>query len=125
MEMGHMKKTVLLLNDDHLFRELLRDFLETIGAFVLEAFSAEEAIDQMAAHQVDLVIVDLGLPGFPGMEFLEAVQFELPDIQCLVVSGQQASVVAEECREFGAVDYFQKPVCFTEFGECVKSCLQS
>ncbi len=84
---GH--ETVLLVEDEDLVRELVRDFLQAGGYTVIEAQNAEEALQMMAGRgaDVDLLITDLVLPGINGVALAEQLAPMLPDMATLYISG--------------------------------------
>ena len=70
-----MKKTILILDDDAIFRStLLKTKLEEWGHHVLEAGKAREAVAVLTGNRVDLMIVDGLLPDKTGVEFIKAVR---------------------------------------------------
>lgn len=62
-----MSTTLLVVDDDNQIRELLCDYLSDAGYQVLPAADAEQVCAQLAMHKVDLVVLDLMLPGDDGL----------------------------------------------------------
>jgi CheY-like chemotaxis protein len=76
--------TVLLADDDAAFRRVLRGMLAGLAGQVLEAGDGRAALDLLAAHQVDLVLADMRMPGIDGSALLARLPGSLPAI---VVTG--------------------------------------
>ena len=70
------QRTVLLVDDDQRVRETIRMMLEHAGHRVVEAESAEDAINQFSTMEsVDLLVSDLQMPGLSGLELFDASSF--------------------------------------------------
>ncbi len=84
---GH--ETLLLVEDEDLVRELVREFLEDAGYHVLEARDAEEAlrIAHAGARPIDLLVTDVVLPGMNGSDLVQELQRVLPNVKTVYVSG--------------------------------------
>lgn len=105
-----MKKSILIVEDDEFFRELLRKKFLASGFSIIEATNGEEGIDMAKQKKPDLIILDLLLPNIDGFEVLSKVKAN-PDtssIPVIIVSnlGQQEDV--ERGLKLGAADYLIK-----------------
>lgn len=94
--------TVLLVDDDTLVRHRLVVLLETLGYRVLEAASAEEALDlaERSEQRIDLLLTDVFMPGLDGFELAVRLRRFLPGARALVMTGyahdaQQKGFVSE------------------------------
>ncbi|MBI4261491.1 MAG: response regulator [Actinobacteria bacterium] len=107
--------TVLVVDDDAQIRRALRTSLQARGYEVLTAGNGETALDTLAAGEraVDLVVLDLGLPGIDGREVIERVRAwsEVPIIVLSVREAQEGKVSALDA---GADDYVTKPFGMSE-----------
>jgi two-component system, NtrC family, nitrogen regulation response regulator NtrX len=106
--------TVLVVDDEKNIRRTLSMVLEGVGYRVLEAGSAEQALESLKnpLHPIDLAIVDLKLPGKSGLELLEAVKRDdaTMDIPIVVISGHASVQDAVQAIKLGASDFFEKPL---------------
>ena len=103
-----MAATVLLVEDEHKLRELVRSYLERAGFTVLSTGSGAEAITLAASASPDLVVLDLGLPDIPG----EAVARELRaagPVPVLMLTAKSSEEDRIRGLELGADDYVTKP----------------
>ena len=82
------RRTVLLVDDDQRVRETVRMMLERAGHRVIEAESAEDAINQFSTmDSVDLLVSDLKMPGLSGLELFDRLVERLPSLRVLFISG--------------------------------------
>ena len=103
-----MAATVLLVEDEHKLRELVRSYLERAGFTVLSTGSGAEAITLAASASPDLVVLDLGLPDIHG----EAVARELRaagPVPVLMLTAKSSEEDRIRGLELGADDYVTKP----------------
>ncbi len=103
-----MGSRILLVDDDRFLLENLRRFLSSHGFEVLEAISGEEAFAELAKAPVDLMILDLGLPGSDGISVCRRVRskWKFPVVMLTARSDALDKVVG---LEVGADDYLTKP----------------
>lgn len=99
---------ILVVDDDTRLRELLRRFLSERGYLVLEAADAAEARARLAAFEVDLIVLDIMMPGESGLELTQALRSERQvPILLLTAMDEVESRIAG--FESGADDYLSKP----------------
>ncbi|WP_432734687.1 response regulator [Maridesulfovibrio sp. FT414] len=82
-----MQHSILILDDDVHVRESLAIALEDEGFIVFEADSAEAAFEFLEVRRVDMVIVDLRLPGMNGTDFINAAAVRWPDMKFVIYTG--------------------------------------
>jgi DNA-binding NtrC family response regulator len=107
-----MAATILVVDDEKNIRRTLRMVLEGAGFNTLEASSAEECLDTLAANEIDLLILDVRLPKMSGIEALERIRNE-PEtrkLPVLMVSGHASLAEAVQAVQLGATDFFEKPL---------------
>jgi DNA-binding NarL/FixJ family response regulator len=109
--MGNSFKKKILIVDDHpIMRKGLASTLESEHgyeiAFQLER--AEEVLDLLDQHDVDLMIIDVSLPGMNGIELVKNVIFQKPNQKMLVISRHDESLYAERALRAGAKGYIMK-----------------
>lgn len=102
----------LLICDDHaLFREGLRYVVREMDpeASLEEAVNAEEALARVGqARDLDLVLLDLKLPGRPGLEALRELRERYPEVPVAIVSAEQDPAVVRRALEAGACGFIPK-----------------
>ncbi|HEY3204789.1 MAG TPA: PAS domain S-box protein [Thermoanaerobaculia bacterium] len=108
---GRGSETILLVEDEDAVRELTRRCLQSAGYTVLEAASAEAALDVCARHpeRIDLLLTDVIMPGVSGPELSRRLLENRPAIRVLYVSGYTDTAIASQgILEAGAF-FLQKP----------------
>jgi CheY-like chemotaxis protein len=80
--------TILVVDDDALITLNTVDIVTDLGHVALEAFSAREALDVLAAHpEVSLIITDYGMPGMSGADLAKAARQQRPGLPVLLATG--------------------------------------
>jgi DNA-binding response OmpR family regulator len=103
-----MSRRVLIVEDDHAIRSLLRLLFEDDGFEVREAAEGAEALKSFAAEPIDLIILDLRLPGMSGFDVCREIR-KSSGVPIIIVSAQQDSHDIVAGLELGADDYVTKP----------------
>lgn len=106
-----MKDIRLLLVDDE--EEFVRALAERLSLRDLSsrtAFSGEDALRFVGHHGPHIMVLDLKMPGTPGMEVLRLVKARYPEIQVIVLTGHGNDLDEAEARALGVFDYLRKPV---------------
>ena len=109
--MGHGEITVLLVDDEEMIRECIAAYLEDDGLTVLTAASGEQALDTIAASNVDVCISDMRLTGMDGEEFILRAHAVSPRTGYMIHTGTYL-VLSDELKSVGmtAEDVLLKPV---------------
>ena len=100
---------ILIADDDEMIRTNLRLLLESEGYEVEEAANGLQADDRFSAAQIDLVLLDLKMPGRGGMDLLRDHRDELEDKPVIVITALGGSNAAIEAMKLGAYDFITKP----------------
>ncbi len=104
------KLNVLVVDDDNFNREVLITKLKLLGYTAYEAESAEKAADVLEKSQIDILLLDIKLPGMDGLEYLEKIQKEKKDIIVIMMTAFESVKSAVDAIEKGAYDYLIKPI---------------
>jgi DNA-binding response OmpR family regulator len=99
---------VLLVEDDHTVRALMRMLLEDEGLSVVEASTGLQAVERFGAQHVDLVLLDVRLPGLSGFDVCRQLR-RTSGVPIIMVTAQQDSHDIVAGLELGADDYVTKP----------------
>jgi len=104
-------ETILVVDDDEDILDLIERHLSNRGYEVLTAYDGEQAISLLDKLMFDLVITDLKMPKFDGMEVLRKAKEKDPNIEVVILTGHGTmDSVVEALRDGGAFDYLQKPL---------------
>lgn len=101
--------TVLLVEDEQAIRRFVRAALEGVGCRVHEADSLHRGLLEAGTRQPDLIILDLGLPGRPGLEVLREWRGKGSHIPVLILTARSSWAERIEGLKAGADDYLSKP----------------
>jgi diguanylate cyclase (GGDEF)-like protein len=108
---GSMGKRVLVVDDDRLIREMVRDALAEEGFRVLAVASGAEALDRLRHDgPFELMITDLSMREMDGLELMEQAKREHPKTDVIVLTGYASLESALQAMRLGAADYLHKPV---------------
>lgn len=98
----------MLVEDDHAVRTLVRLLLEDEGLTVVEATTGTEAVERFGDEPIDLVLLDIRLPGMNGFDVCRQLR-RVSDVPIIMVTAQQDSHDVVAGLELGADDYVTKP----------------
>lgn len=104
------RKTVLVVEDNVLNRELTTAVLKTAGYHVAVAQDGAEALMLLGRDKVDLMLLDIDLPFIDGHRLLQAVKEKGIDVPAIFVSGLPGDEPELRAFEIGAIDFIRKPV---------------
>ena len=108
---------VLIVEDDPMVSELNRCYLERIEGFQLAGIcrDGEEALHFLRENKVDLVLLDVFMPGMNGLELLHKVRREGHGVDVILVTAAREQRSIQEALRQGAIDYLIKPFQFLRF----------
>jgi DNA-binding response OmpR family regulator len=107
----HSTAHLLLVDDDDGNREVLAYFLRRQGFVVATAATGEEGLETLEAQPIDLVLLDMVMPGLSGLEVLKAIRARRSAhvLPVVMITGLDASGDVETAVRLGADDYVSKP----------------
>ena len=106
--------TILLVDDEEDFVEMLSLRLQELGETVLAAFSGSECLNILAKTDVDVVILDVKMPGMDGIETLSEIKKAHPLVEVIMLTGHGTIETALQGMKLGAYDLLIKPADFHE-----------
>jgi two-component system, OmpR family, response regulator CpxR len=104
-----MKIRVLLVDDEKEFTEVLAERLETRDFEVTKAFSGDEAVELLKDKHIDVVVLDVLMPGKDGITTLREMKQMKPIVEIIMLTGHSTVETAVEGMKLGAFDYLMKP----------------
>lgn len=105
---------LMIVDDERAIREACREAAQSMGFNTCAADSAEHAYRLLDAQNVDVVLLDLKLPGAGGLEALHQIKQRRPDVVVIVVTGYGTVQSAVQAMKNGAYDYVTKPFSMDE-----------
>ena len=116
--------TILVIDDDRSTRETLEDIIEEMGYEALCAPDGKEGIKALKENSVDYVLTDITLPGMDGLEILNYVRDNYPDIPVSLITGNETVETCQTAIRNGAWDYLVKPVDLNELRASITRALR-
>jgi two-component system KDP operon response regulator KdpE len=116
-------RTILLIDDEPQIRRVLRASLAGQGAVVLDVASGEEALVLLRESTVDLILLDLNMPGMGGLLACRAIRNGW-DVPIIVISVRDSDSDKVEALDAGADDYVSKPFSFDELMARIRAALR-
>lgn len=104
--------TILIAEDNHDLRNMLKELLEARGYVVLEAADGQEAANIALSEHPDLVLMDLGLPGTDGLSAVVQIREQIPvtEMPILIISAYDRLEYRTEAIKAGCSGYITKPI---------------
>jgi DNA-binding NtrC family response regulator len=102
--------SVLLVDDEEEFLETLVKRLAKRKLDVTGVTSAQDAIRVLSEKPVDIVVLDVKMPGMDGLEALRQIKTTSPDVEVIMLTGHANMEAAIQGMELGAFDYLMKPM---------------
>ena len=120
-------ETILLVEDEHLVREVTQRILERSGYIVLTASNGKEALDVYTRkkEKISLVILDLIMPEMGGRQCLEELREIHPNVKILISSGYPVNEVEKKVIESGARGFVYKPYTIKKMLAAVRDTLDA
>ncbi|WP_105614195.1 response regulator transcription factor [Vallitalea okinawensis] len=103
-----MKKTVLIVEDEKLMRDILKDYFEIEGYNVIEAENGIDALQQYEEHNVDLIILDIMMPMLDGYSVCRKIR-EKSDVLIIIITARGEDDDQLLGFDLGADEYVVKP----------------
>lgn len=103
-------KPILIVDDEPIVRESIRDWLKDAGYQVATAETGEEALALVAKQDFSVIIMDIRLPGKTGIAVLKEIKEVKPEIKSVIITAYPTVEFATEAKKLGVVDFLIKPV---------------
>jgi two-component system phosphate regulon sensor histidine kinase PhoR len=100
---------ILVIDDERVMREGCSRICQSLGCEVVTAEEGSGGIQLLKEQEVDVLLLDMMMPGISGMEILEWIQEQAPDLVVIVITGYATVELAVEAMKKGAYDFISKP----------------
>jgi DNA-binding NtrC family response regulator len=101
--------SLLLVDDEKVFLDIMAQRLKRRGFAVATADDGETALRHLQTSAIDVVVLDVAMPGMSGIETLQAIKEQQPLIEVVMLTGQATVATAVEAIRLGAFNYLKKP----------------
>jgi two-component system, NtrC family, nitrogen regulation response regulator NtrX len=119
-----LRPHILIVDDEAGIRESLASILQDEGYFVEAVASAEEALECAASGDVEVILMDVWLPGMDGLEGLARLQALLRPPEVIMISGHGTIETAVRATKLGAFDFIEKPLSLEKIIVLVRNAVQ-
>ena len=117
-------KKILVVDDESLMRDFLEETLSRAGYDVDTVPNGNKALNMIGDNSFDLILSDMKMPGISGIELLERLHNENPDIRFIMMTAYGTIETAVEAMKLGAFDYIMKPFSADEIEILVKKAFE-
>jgi CheY-like chemotaxis protein len=100
---------ILVIDDEAIIRDLLRDILESDGHEIVEAENGHEGLERYDPESIDLVITDIMMPEKDGFETISELKIKKPDIKIIALTGYGLHNLPV-AFDLGASRVYEKPI---------------
>lgn len=104
-----MKSIILVVDDEPVARQSLSDILRLEGYGVSAVPNGQAAVEYVRTHAVDLMVVDLRMPGMDGLEVIQVVNQTSPDTEVILLTAYGSTETAIQALRLRVHDYLLKP----------------
>jgi DNA-binding NtrC family response regulator len=105
------KAKVLVVDDEVIIRNSLRDWLTDTGYQIFTAENGAQALEIIQQEGLRIVVADLVMPGMDGIELMKRAKEVSPDVEVIIVTAYGSIPTAITAMREGAYDYIEKPFC--------------
>lgn len=105
---------ILIVDDEKDFVEMLSLRLAETGENILSAFSGTECLEALEKQDIDVIILDIKMPGMDGIEALKEIKNRYPLIEVILLTGHGTIETAVKGMKLGAFDFLLKPADFDD-----------
>ncbi len=118
---------ILLIDDDPMINDLLRNMLEALGYHVKDFIDCDEAIEYFTIHyqEFDLIISDYGMPKMSGRKLIEELKKICPEIPAILLTGYGNLIDKEDLQTWSIENLLTKPFKISELSDIVRTTLDS
>ncbi|MBV6393414.1 MAG: Transcriptional regulatory protein BaeR [Anaerolineales bacterium] len=104
-----MKSNILVVDDEPVARQSLTDILKLEGFLVMSVSNGQAAVEHIRTHAVDLMIVDLKMPGMDGLEVIQVANQTSPETEIILLTAHGSIETAVQALRLRIHDYLLKP----------------
>ncbi len=117
------RASILIVDDEPIVREAIRDWLIDAGYDVTTAETGERALEIAAENDFGLVILDVRLPGKTCIRVLEEMTEAKPSVKAIIITAYASPQMRTEAIKLGALHYLSKPIAPDQLEKIVKETL--
>ena len=109
-DMQSAQRTVLVVDDEDVIRETVKEILADEGYRVVASPEGSEVMELVAREEPDVILLDVWMPEMDGIVLLRQIRREHPDARVIMISGHGSIHTAVAATQLGAFDFIEKPL---------------
>jgi DNA-binding response OmpR family regulator len=118
-------QTILIVDDSKPLVELFKEHIIKQHKYVVRtSYNGKEALEILDEEHIDLIILDIQMPVMDGLQFLAELHNRRIWLPVIIMTGEKIELSEEKFREFGIVDYLNKPISFEELDKRIEDILK-
>ncbi|MEW5807267.1 MAG: sigma-54 dependent transcriptional regulator [Acidobacteriota bacterium] len=118
------KTAILVVDDESIVRESLRDWLSSVGFEVEIAASGAEALKIIQEKKIKIMLTDLLMPGMDGIELMKEAKKIVPTMSAVIITAHGTIQTAITAIKEGAHDYIEKPFCLEKVEHLINNLVE-
>lgn len=123
-EFNWREKTILIVEDEPANLKYIEELLKPTLINIIPAYNGTEALEKVKTNSVDLVLMDLKMPGMDGFETTEEIRKMAPGVPILAQTAYSFNEEEEKAREYGMSEFISKPISSDKFIRIIAGYLQ-
>ena len=104
-----MKATVLVVDDELLLREVIKDYLDKNDYNVFEAANGRKALEIIKSQIIDFAFIDIKMPGMSGLVLIEKLKEIAPNLKVAIITAFPSLETVDKADSLGVCEYLVKP----------------
>lgn len=121
--MTNKRPQILIVDDEHLICDLLKEALTDRGYVCTTALHGLGAFTKLEKQKIDIVLLDIMLPGMSGIEVLKKIRSDYPDVETIMITGVNRTDTMIDALNIGARDFVIKPFDLNELYNTIENLL--
>ncbi|MGA1875720.1 MAG: sigma-54-dependent transcriptional regulator [bacterium] len=117
------RKNLLLVDDEKSIHEFFNDYLDSKSYRLISAFNGAEALTKISQEELDIVLLDLNMPGLNGFETLKEIKKLNSQLAVIIITGCGTCETAIDAHKLGCYDYITKPFRLQEIKNAIEQAL--
>ena len=116
-------KNLLLVDDEKSIHDIFNEYLDNKSYRLISAFNGNDALKKISQEELDIVLLDINMPGLDGLETLKEIKKINSQLAVIIITGYGTCETAINAQKFGCYDYITKPFRLPEIKNLIEQAL--